>query len=80
MRTLMLLGNLDFGGAERTAMELAAALHENGMDVQAAALKGGGPMGPMLRDAGVPLHEGLLTFRFDATAALDKVHHSLAKQ
>ena len=68
MRTLMLLGNLDVGGAERTALELAVGLRTKGLDVQAASLKGDGPLGPMLRDAGVPLHEGLLRFRFDATA------------
>jgi glycosyltransferase involved in cell wall biosynthesis len=70
VRTLMLLGNLDFGGAERTALELAVGLRQRGLEVQAAALKSGGPLGPMLRDAGVPLHEGFLKFRFDATAAL----------
>ncbi|MBN1942313.1 MAG: glycosyltransferase [Phycisphaerae bacterium] len=68
MRTLILLGNLDVGGAERTALELAVGLRERGLDVQAAALKGDGPLGPLLHEAGVPLHEGLLTFRFDATA------------
>lgn len=70
MRTLMLLGNLEFGGSERTAMELTIGLRQRGIDVHVAALKGGGPLGPMLRDANVPLHEGLLTFRFDATVAL----------
>lgn len=70
MRTLMLLGNLDVGGAERTALELAVGLRQRGLEVQAASLKGDGPLGPMLRGAGVPLHEGLLKFRFDATAAL----------
>lgn len=70
MRTLMLLGNLDIGGAERTALELAVGLRREGMDVRAAALKSGGPLGLLLRQSGVPLQEGLLKFRFDATASL----------
>ncbi len=68
MRTLMLLGNLDVGGAERTALELAVGLRARGLEVQTASLKGDGPLGPMLREANVPLREGLLKFRFDATA------------
>ncbi|MBN1555188.1 MAG: glycosyltransferase [Phycisphaerae bacterium] len=69
MRTLMVLGNLDVGGAERTALELAVGLRDRGMEVQTAALKGGGPLGLLLRQAGVPLHEGVLLFRFDFTGA-----------
>ncbi len=66
----MLLGNLDVGGAERTALELAKALRAGGAEIQAAALLGGGPLGQAFRDANIPLYEGLLRFRFDVAAAM----------
>ena len=68
MRVLMVMGNLEVGGAERMALTLGEGLRKSGVEVQAAALRGGGQMGAAFRNAGIELHEGLLRCRFDFLA------------
>ncbi len=70
MRTLMLMGNLEVGGAEVMALRLAEALRERGGDVCAASLTPDGPLRPGFERAGVPLATGLMRFRYDLLAGL----------
>lgn len=46
------------GGAERVALDLATAQKQLGLDVLVVSLDGGaeGPLGPMFRAAGIPVH------------------------
>ena len=62
------MGNLEVGGAERMALALGEGLSKSGVEVHAAALRGGGEMGDAFRGAGIELHEGLLRHRFDLLA------------
>ncbi|WP_045119347.1 glycosyltransferase [Haliangium ochraceum] len=52
------LGSFGMGGAERVALDLASAQRSLGLDVLAVSFAGGseGPLGPMFREAGIPVH------------------------
>ena len=52
------LGSFGMGGAERVALDLATAQKQLGLEVLVVSLDGGteGPLGPMFRAAGIPVH------------------------
>lgn len=50
------LDGLQTGGTELNAARTAIALHRRGVRVQIAVLRDEGPLGKMLRDAGIPIH------------------------
>lgn len=52
------LASFGMGGAEKVALDLATAQKQLGLDVRVVSLDGGpeGPLGPMFRAAGIPVH------------------------
>ena len=68
MRVTMVLCNLGVGGAETTALGLAASLQRSGVEVSAIALRSEGKIAPAYRQAGVELLSGLQKHRLDALA------------
>lgn len=69
MRTLMLLGNLEVGGAEVMAVRVAAGLRQRGQEVLLASLKADGPLRERIDRAGLTLRAGMMRFRYDLAAA-----------
>jgi glycosyltransferase involved in cell wall biosynthesis len=62
MRIVILLNDLQLGGAERQALHLAAGLRERGHDASVAALGEPGPLRDTCARAGVPCEARPLTF------------------
>ena len=54
-RVLMVIGQLDVGGAERHVVQVASALRTRGLEIAVFVLKPGGALAPLLAAAGVPV-------------------------
>ena len=63
---MILLGNLERGGAEGVACELVRRWSADGIACTVASMRGGGPMGAAFTAAGAAVHEGLAPRRWSA--------------
>ena len=67
LRVLLVISNLEYGGAQRQVVELANAAAPSAMDVQVCSLSDYVPLGSELRDHDRRLHVISKKFKFDAT-------------
>jgi len=69
VRVLMVMGNLEAGGAEIAALNLTRGLTRRGCRITVAALRGGDVLGERFRQAGAQVYRGLAHWRFDPLPA-----------
>ena len=68
LRIAHVVANLEIGGAERFAVDLALAQRRNGADARLVAMYGGGPLLDVARGAGLPIHVIERRLRYDPIA------------
>jgi len=69
-RVLLVIGQLDMGGAEKQLVHLAVRLAAEGFEPEVAVFYQGGHLEPLLVDAGVPIHHIRRTSKIGLEAIL----------